>query len=74
MMGMEMLLGIPEYTSIIVVLGLNYFLTSMEKQLILINQVIQFLYQVMELKLPLELLVMTGLQVMLGIPKYIQYK
>jgi len=30
----------------------------------------QFLYQVMGLKLPLELLVMTGMEVILGIPEY----
>jgi len=41
----------------------------MEKQL-MINQDGQFLYQVMGLKLPLELLVMTGMEVMLGIPEY----
>jgi len=39
----------------------------------MIMQVIPFLYQVMGLKLPLELLVMTGMEVMLGILEYIHY-
>jgi len=41
----------------------------MEKQL-MINQDGQFLYQVMGLKLPLELLVMPGMELVLGIPEY----
>ena len=36
----------------------------------MINQDGQFLYQVMGLKLPLELVVMPGMEVMLGIPEY----
>ena len=36
----------------------------------MIMQVIPFLYQVMGLKLPLELMVMTGMELVLGIPEY----